>query len=476
ALEIPEGVLGEGENRLEIENVGDTGAQYSMVMLDRFEVAYPRLPIAFGGRIEGLWTRSGTAFAAGLGPAHVLDVTEADPRWLGGARTSGDGTLAFRVEEGRRYVAVSRQQVAHPVVRQVARPRLEFQTLRADYLVIGPSELSSAAAPLLEHRRRQGLTVKFAATEDIYSEFGFGEARPEAIRDFLSYAYHHWREPKLRYVLLLGDATYDFKDYLRTGVRNLLPPLLVKTSYLWTASDPTFAAVHGEDMLPDVAIGRLPAASPEELRVMVAKLLSYETGDADLAGSLLLVTDNSDGAGDFEANAEEIARGVLAGRNVRRLSVAELGSATRGEIVSALDEGASLLSYVGHGGIHLWADENVFNTDDVDSLSPQAQQPLLVTMNCLNGYFHFPYFDSLSEALLKAKGKGAVAAFSPSGLSLDGPAHRFHRELLDAVLNQGHRRLGDAVLAAQSAYAESGAFPELISIYHLLGDPALILR
>jgi hypothetical protein len=318
--------------------------------------------------------------------------------------------------------------------------------------------------------------VKFASIEDIESEFGFGEARPEAIRSFLEYAYHQWRQPRIRYVLLLGDATYDFKDYLRTGVRNQVPPMLIRTSYLWTASDPAFAAVHGDDILPDVAIGRLPAASADELRILVAKILEYETGDANLAGSLLLVTDDSDVAGDFEAHAEEIARGVLAGRNLRRLSISELGSATRGELLSALDEGASLLSYIGHGGIHLWADENVFNTGDVPSLAPQAQQPLLLTLNCLNGYFHFPYFDSLAEALLKAEGKGAVAAFSPSGLSLDAPAHRFHLELLDALFHQGHRRLGDAVLAAQSAYAESGEFPELLSIYHLLGDPALRLR
>ncbi|MGH9392020.1 MAG: C25 family cysteine peptidase, partial [Vicinamibacteria bacterium] len=70
----------------------------------------------------------------------------------------------------------------------------------------------------------------------------------------------------------------------------------------------------------------------------------------------------------------------------------------------------------------------------------------------------------------------AVAAFSPSGLSLNEPAHRFHQALLDAVFNQAHQRLGDAVLAAQEDYAGSGAFPELLSIYHLLGDPGLRLR
>jgi hypothetical protein len=97
-------------------------------------------------------------------------------------------------------------------------------------------------------------------------------------------------------------------------------------------------------------------------------------------------------------------------------------------------------------------------------------------MNCLNGYFHFPYFNSLSEELLKAEGKGVIAAFSPSGLSLNGPAHRFHKALLGQMVNQDHVRLGDAVLAGQSAYADTGAFPELLSIYHLLGDPALRLR
>jgi hypothetical protein len=44
------------------------------------------------------------------------------------------------------------------------------------------------------------------------------------------------------------------------------------------------------------------------------------------------------------------------------------------------------------------------------------------------------------------------------------------------LFHQGHERLGDAVLSAQKAYALSGAFPELLSIYHLLGDPALALK
>jgi hypothetical protein len=48
--------------------------------------------------------------------------------------------------------------------------------------------------------------------------------------------------------------------------------------------------------------------------------------------------------------------------------------------------------------------------------------------------------------------------------------------LLNEVVHGEHERLGDAILAGQEDYADTGAFPELLSIYHLLGDPALKLR
>ncbi len=475
-LALAPGSLREGANVLAIENAGDTEAPYSMVMLDRFDVVSPRRVSGEGGRLEGVFSETGTAFVPGLGASLLVDVTGPTPIWLRGGEVLPDGAFRFRAESGRRYLSVSRSAAARPLVRSVPAARLRKETLAADYLVVGPRAFGAEAAVLLDRRRTQGLIAKFAAVEDVYGEFGFGEPRPEAIREFLKYVYHHWRGPRLRYVLLLGDGTYDFKDYLKTGVENQIPPLLVKTSYLWTASDPTYAAVNGDDVLPDVAIGRLPASSVAELRNMISKILAYESGEAGLGGLLVLAADNPDAAGDFPSNAEEIADGVLAGKPVRRLYLHELGGLMTGEIVRAFDEGASLVSYVGHGGIHLWASENVLDIGDAGSLAPQPQQPLLLTMNCLNGYFHFPYFDSLAEALLKADGRGAIAAFSPSGLSLNDPAHRFHELLLNALFHQGHERLGDAVLKAQEDYARSGAFPELLSIYHLLGDPALALK
>jgi hypothetical protein len=473
--DVTPGVLVQGPNTLEIRNVGDTPAAYSMVFLDRFALRYPRPTSAASGVLEGRFSESGTVEAAALGPGSLLlDTTDAAPRWLRAATGSGGG-LAFRAEAGRSYFAASSANVLRPEIRHPAASGLRGRQ-RVDYLVVAPRDFLTAAQPLLDLRRSQGLASKGVAIEDVYDEFGFGEASPDALKAFLAYAYHTWSRPGPRYVVLLGDATYDPKDYLHTGVQNRIPPFPVKTSYLWTASDAAYARQNGDDLLPDFAIGRLPAASVAEARVMVDKIVAFESSGRGLDGPAVLVADNADLGGDFERKADDLASTVLAGWEVDKLYLRDLGGATRDAVRSAFDRGPAIVSYIGHGGIAVWASENVWNDLDVASLGPQGQQPLLFTMNCLNGYFHFPNLNALAEQFVKAEGRGAIAAFSPSGLSIDEPAHLYHQALLSEILSGRHARLGDAVLAAQGAYVDSGALPELLGIYHLFGDPALRLR
>jgi hypothetical protein len=211
---------------------------------------------------------------------------------------------------------------------------------------------------------------------------------------------------------------------------------------------------------------------------MVAKLLAWEDSGQGLDGPATLVADNPDAAGDFEANARDVESSFLQGRPTTEIFLGQIGNrdTARADILDAFDQGLSLVSYVGHGGAAVWASENVLNSWDMASMQAQSRQPLVMTMNCLNGYFVAPNYESLSEALVKAEGRGAIATFSPSGLSLDAPAHAFHRALMAELVSGVHERLGDAVLAAQKAYAETGLMPELLSVYQLLGDPAMKTR
>jgi hypothetical protein len=425
----------------------------------------------------------GTASSAGAEESAIAadssgPVSRGVPRsdeWLTGFETT-PSAVRFQVAAGERYLVVSRDGLLAPRVARVPRSTLRDGTNQADYLVIAPEELMDAASPLVERRQSQGLRSREVSFEEIASEFGHGQPSAEAIRNFLEYAYHSWQRPSPRYVVLLGDATYDPQRFVGTSWPSPLPALWTKTSYLWTASDPLLGAVNGDDALPDLAIGRLPATTREQAEALVAKVLSWEETGQGLGGRAVLVADDPDQGGDFEWDVEDIRSSFLSGRPTTTLKLRELGSAMRPAILGAFDSGASLMSYVGHGGTAVWASENVLNTWDAPSLLAQSRQPFLLTMNCLNGYFVAPNFDSLPEALLKAQGRGAVAAFSPSGLSLDGPAHQYHRALMGEITSGTHARLGDAILAAQREYAEAGLMPELLSVYHLLGDPATRVR
>ena len=79
----------------------------------------------------------------------------------------------------------------------------------------------------------------------------------------------------------------------------------------------------------------------EEAEALVSKLLAWEDSGQGLAGKAVLVADNPDGAGDFEADAEDIRASFLSGRSTTTLKVSELGAATRPAILDAFDEGAS---------------------------------------------------------------------------------------------------------------------------------------
>jgi YVTN family beta-propeller protein len=474
SLQFSPALLHDGTNQLAVQNANSF---FSTVMLDRFSVSYARLASAQAGSLEGVWPHSGAAEVTGLGLTPILlELTQATPTWLSGAQCS-PASCRFRAEAGARYLALAPEAVLRPSVRPALPSRLRSSQNRYDYLVVGPKALLAAAEPLLELRRSQGLEALAVSTEDVFAEFGFGEPSPQALRDFLSYAHHHWSSPSPRYVLLLGDGSHDYRDYLKTGAGNPVLPLLVKTTYTWTASDPAYASVNGEDALPDIAIGRLPASTPEEATAMVDKILAHESAGWTLDGAAVLVSDNPDRAGDFDADAQDIASSLLAGNQPTLISLAQLGTeATRSAILDAFDQGPALVSYLGHGSFSLWAHESIFSSSQIPSLAPQARQPLVLTMNCLNGYFQYPQGDSLAEELVKAQDKGAVAAFSPTGLSLNDPAHLFHRALLQELLHSNHHRIGDAILAAQAAYADTGASPELLAIYHLFGDPALRIQ
>ena len=103
-----------------------------------------------------------------------------------------------------------------------------------------------------------------------------------------------WKLPP-RFLLLVGDATIDPRDYAGFGDADFVPTKLIalegETAELETASDDWFVDVD-DDGLPDVAIGRLPVRTLDQANAIVAKTLAYEMeADAPWMNDVLFVAD-----------------------------------------------------------------------------------------------------------------------------------------------------------------------------------------
>ena len=133
--------------------------------------------------------------------------------------------------------------------------------------------------------------------EAVYDEFSFGIRDADAIWAFLRHAYTEWETPP-KYVLLAGDGSYDYKDYLGYGDATI-PSILAPTPHGLFPSDNLLADVEGNDGVAEMAIGRIPAVDAAALEAVVDKLIDFETSRRNERKSVVLAADRSDGAGDF---------------------------------------------------------------------------------------------------------------------------------------------------------------------------------
>lgn len=162
--------------------------------------------------------------------------------------------------------------------------------------------------------------------EDVWDEFNHGVASPWAVRDFLAWAHRKWR-PRPRFVVLAGSGSLDPRDNLGHG-GNLLTPVLVTTPYGLAASDQALAELAGDDGVPEVAIGRIPALTNDELQAYVDKLIAVESARGPWRRKVVLLVDNPDGAGDFPAYSDAVAR--LLPRTFSRQKIYLSGGGARG--------------------------------------------------------------------------------------------------------------------------------------------------
>ncbi|MGH9423372.1 MAG: C25 family cysteine peptidase, partial [Thermoanaerobaculia bacterium] len=275
-----------------------------------------------------------------------------------------------------------------------------------------------------------------------------------------------WTRPP-KYVLLLGDASIDPRDYLGLGSVDYVPTWLIPTIYIKTPSDDWFTDFNN-DGIGDLPVGRIPVKTAAEAALVIGKIASRTTPSLASSQKVLLVADSPD-TFDFESEAA-VAKNLMPGNfTVQTINIAQDPS-PHTNIVNGFNGGSLLVDYMGHGSVELWS-FNLFNSNDASTLSNGSNLPFVMAMTCLNGYFHDVFTESLASSLMKAPNGGAVAVWASSTLTDPFPQFLMNRELLRQLVGGTQPTVGDAIKLAKQATTDINVRRSWI----LFGDPSMKL-
>lgn len=306
---------------------------------------------------------------------------------------------------------------------------------RADMVVLYPEVFKDAAQRFITHRSAyNNIIVEGVEISKLYNEFSSGRQDPTAIRDFARML--HKRDPQFRYMLFMGDGSYDQRQ-ITPGLADtrFIPVYETDASLHPTFAFPTddyFALLSDKEGSGlggalDIAIGRLPVKTEEEANALVDKIIYYDTSPDRFGAWRLKVGYSADDEDNNEhfRQADEIARKSFTQfPNINQQKVyidaykqqitpggTRFPDATN-DLNANMDNGQLVLSYLGHGGPGGWAQERILKVSDINSWTNKNALALIVTATCSFSGYDDPSIVSAGEhCLLNEKG-GAIALFS----------------------------------------------------------------
>jgi hypothetical protein len=478
---VPVATLVDGANTITVVARGGE-ADYSLVDVVRLRYAHLYRADADLLRFSAVGPGSVTVSGFSQRAIRVIDVTDPlAPEEVGGVVTAEAGlwsvTTRLPGSGSRALLAFTDMTIETPdFVRPNATSRWSAASNGADYVAVTHALFADSIGPLLQRRAETGLSVARVDIEDIYDEFSFGEKAPQALKDFVLHARATWKTAP-RFLVLVGDATLDPRDYAGFGDADFVPTrqIAMVQVALETASDDWFADAD-DDGLPEAAVGRLPVRSREHARSMIAKILDYEDSQPDQwTRDVLLVAGENDEGADFEEATQELQRSVPTTYQVQRvLSGVSGAESAREQLLDSVNHGQLIVNYIGHGSVRVWGREALLTNEDVTSAWHNAGRlPLVVAMNCLNGFFHGIYDEeSLAETLLRTDGAGAVATWASSGVTDSRIQAKVNQQLFKLLFNDPTLTIGQAATAAKRVVSDR----DLRRSWIYFGDPALRLK
>ena len=488
---VPDSMLASGLSLFRYygeHDVSGSFAQGSGSYMDWFEVSYYKRFVASQGRLgfnsagasgELQFTLSGFPSA----DIFLYDVTDS----LNPVRLTVDASqitpqgstyqLVFRDSVGllpRRYQATAASAIPQAASVLLDSPSsLGTSGAGKDYFVVTYDGFASALSPLVSRRSGQGHGVEVASITDVFDEFNGGRRSASAIKRYMKYGFAKWGTPL--FLLLVGDATKDYKDVLRYSAPDYVPTYEIMSPVSsgpagkeLVGSDHWYISAldGGTDDYPDMYVGRIPAGSASELSSFIQKLIIYETFSSQDAfrGSGVFFSDDaysgSEWVNECSQLGERIFRTIsLAARELVLQSpaapgfqadtlflsayldtvpsspkshcvpLADMQQYTRQNVtpvlLSRLSQGSLFVNFQGHANRYLISHEYVFvdnmrayGLNDVSSLNNYGKPAFWSAFSC-----HFNDFeeenedyelvgDCLGEKMLLLPDRGAIGVYA----------------------------------------------------------------
>ena len=386
----------------------------------------------------------------------------------------------------------------------------------ADTVVVCPEAFREALGPWIEYRRKQSHRVA------VVSNLGSSHDIRRRIRETA-------KGGRLRFVVLVGDADPDLM--WDATVRARCVPMhyaKARINVLW-GSQPTISTDNwyaqpetgdDENPRPELAVGRLTADSPEELRQMIDKIIAYEqsTDFGPWRRQMNFVA----GVGGFGPLTDMVLESAAQYFLTRNIPAEYHVSMTYGSwhspycpdprrfrltTLDRLNEGSLFWVYMGHGypfGLDRVqvprAQYPILAVPDVNLLDCRHGRPIALMMACYTGAIDARP-DCLAEVMLRTPG-GPVAVLAGSRVTMPYAMTVMATNLTDACFQKHCETLGEALLyVKQNMLAEPAAgdqqramldtiaaaispMPrqlaaeraEHVLMFNLIGDPLLRLR
>ena len=478
-----------------------------------------------------LFKNSDVATASGIGQYNITNTANLSEIWdvsdlynvANFINVDQASTLSFTATLGslKSYIAVSQSDYYVPKFdsqTSIANQNIKgtiFQNTQGDfqdvdYIIVAPNNMLSHAEKLAQINRNQyGLNAKAIGLNEIYNEFSSGNQDIGAIRNMVKYVYDNASstENRIKYLCLFGDGSFDYKDRIPNNT-NVVPSWYSYNSFSLATSfvsddfygmmDDSEGAMNTSDLL-DIAVGRILADTPQRAKEMVDKIESYYIKEAygSWRNNFVVISDDNDSKllGELQETTNDI--GDLVSQEKPFMNVTKIHtdafqqeSSAGGdrypdvtnEIVNAIDNGALVVNYFGHGGEEGLAEERILLKPDITEFRNVCKLNCFVTVTCEFTRFDNPYRETAGEFTFWNKDTGAVGLITTTRQVFVNFGITFNEELgqylfsyndNDTYEDYEYPSMAEALRLAKNDPLISGNSQK--SLVFFIGDPAMKL-